>query len=177
MTAELQKKLIEKYPDFFKYLEKYEGPIMPIQFGFECGDGWYWLLDNLMEDIDSYVKNNQKRERVKNKFLRWFVDLNLNRLNYRQAKPFYKLRHYILDHAKTETYDRFGDVYITQIKEKFGTLRFYYNGGNDMISGMVWLAESLSATICEECGSTKNAKTINHYGWLYTRCEECKKTL
>ena len=59
MKKELQSKLLEKYPEFFEYLKEHEGPIIPIQFGFECHDGWYWLIDTLMDTISSYCKNNE----------------------------------------------------------------------------------------------------------------------
>lgn len=60
MKSELQNKLIEKYPKFFDYLKNYDGPIIPIQFGFEVGNGWYWLLDELMGTIYDYCENNNK---------------------------------------------------------------------------------------------------------------------
>lgn len=66
------------------------------------------------------------------------------------------------------------EVTITQIKEKYGSLRFYFTGGNDMVYGMVWLAEDMSEKICEECGSTEGIlKEIN--GWWSTRCKNCRK--
>jgi hypothetical protein len=62
-------------------------------------------------------------------------------------------------------------VVATQVKEKYGTLRFYYSGGDDYVAGMVWLAESMSYDICEECRSTKNVTQTK--GWIYTLCEDC----
>ena len=59
-------------------------------------------------------------------------------------------------------------VVVEQIKEKFGTLRFYYQGGDDFISGAVWLAESLSASMCEECGAP-GKRTSG--GWIKTLCD------
>ena len=56
MRAELQKQLVEKYPEFFEYLKTYDGPLMPMVFGFEHDDGWYDLLDKLMGDIMSHYK-------------------------------------------------------------------------------------------------------------------------
>jgi len=55
-----------------------------------------------------------------------------------------------------------------QVKEKFGTLRFYYHGGDEYISGLVSMAESLSASICEECG---NKGKIRNGGWVRTLCD------
>jgi hypothetical protein len=43
-------------------------------------------------------------------------------------------------------------IKIAQVKEKFGTLRFYYDGGDDQIRGMVEFVEYLSSKICQETG-------------------------
>ena len=43
-------------------------------------------------------------------------------------------------------------VVVTQVKEKFGRLRFHFRGGNDEVRRVVQLAEDLSETICENCG-------------------------
>jgi hypothetical protein len=59
-------------------------------------------------------------------------------------------------------------VTIEQIKEKFGTLRFYYQGGDEFVSGAVWFAESMSGTICEECGSPGKP---TQGGWIQTLCD------
>lgn len=59
-------------------------------------------------------------------------------------------------------------VVAVQVKEKFGTLRFYYAGGDDYISGLVSMAESWSAVACEECGAPG---TQNDGGWIKTLCE------
>jgi hypothetical protein len=59
-------------------------------------------------------------------------------------------------------------VVATQVKEKFGTLRFYYSGGDDVIDGMVRMAESWSAVACEECGAPG---TQNSRGWIKTLCK------
>ena len=60
-------------------------------------------------------------------------------------------------------------VTLDQVKEKFGTLRFYYSGGDDVIDGMVRMAESMSGVTCEECGSP--GKRVGG-GWVTTLCEE-----
>lgn len=60
-------------------------------------------------------------------------------------------------------------VTVDQVKEKFGTLRFYYTGGDDYIDGLVSMAESMSSVICEECGNP--GSTLGR-GWLTTLCEK-----
>ena len=63
-------------------------------------------------------------------------------------------------------------VVALQVKEKYGTLRFYFAGGNDEIRGMVSIAEYLSGSICEVCG--KMDETIGKTkGWIKTICFEC----
>ena len=69
-------------------------------------------------------------------------------------------------------YKQVPQVVATQIKEKFGTLRFYYDGGDDVIGGMVSMAESWSAVACEECGVPG---TQNSRGWIKTLCETHRK--
>lgn len=61
-------------------------------------------------------------------------------------------------------------VVISQIKEKFGGLRFYYQGGGDKIDGMVRMAESWAEHHCEQCGAP--GKIRNSTGWLKTLCDE-----
>lgn len=60
-------------------------------------------------------------------------------------------------------------VVVEQIKEKFGGLRFYYQGGDDYISGLVAMAESVADGLCEECGSIG---TRRNGGWIRTLCNK-----
>ena len=64
------------------------------------------------------------------------------------------------------------NVEATQIKEKFGGLRFYYNGGDEFIEGLTWMAEAISYRTCEECGSPG---TPNSTGWIKTLCPPCRE--
>lgn len=60
-------------------------------------------------------------------------------------------------------------VTVEQIKEKFGGLRFYYQGGDDEISGMVRMAESWADVACEECGGIGKRRSG---GWIRTLCDK-----
>lgn len=62
-------------------------------------------------------------------------------------------------------------VKFTQIKEKFGGLRLYYNGGDDYVSGLVAMAETMSYKICEFCGDRGYP---NNKGWIRTLCDKCR---
>ena len=61
------------------------------------------------------------------------------------------------------------EVVARQIKEKFGGLRFYYDGGDAFIRGAVTFAEQLSYHICEMCGAPGK---LRHKSWLQTLCNE-----
>ena len=63
-------------------------------------------------------------------------------------------------------------VEFTQIKEKYGLLRIYYQGGNDMVADIINRAEQESAITCEECGSKEKVKQSK--GWIYTECKLCR---
>ena len=65
-------------------------------------------------------------------------------------------------------------VCISQIKEKFGTLRFYINGGNDAVYDLIDKAEQESGEICEECGTKEGVTTEG--GWILTLCKKCRKS-
>jgi len=60
-------------------------------------------------------------------------------------------------------------VVVTQIKEKFGGLRFYYDGGNEYIDGLVSMAESWADYTCETCGEPARKKTT---GYIKTVCDK-----
>jgi hypothetical protein len=59
-------------------------------------------------------------------------------------------------------------VKVLQVKEKFGGLRFYYEGGNEYVHGLVDMTESMSESTCEECGAPGQKRGS---GWIKTLCE------
>jgi hypothetical protein len=61
---------------------------------------------------------------------------------------------------------------ITDIKEKYAGLRYYINGGDDVIDDLIEKAEDASYTICEQCGNPGEVMTRGY--WLSTRCLEHK---
>lgn len=63
---------------------------------------------------------------------------------------------------------------ITQIKEKFGGLRFYIDGGDDVVYGYIQFAEHVANSTCEFCGS--NVAVRKSQGWITTACSSCIDT-
>jgi len=61
---------------------------------------------------------------------------------------------------------------LTQIKEKFGTLRVYSYCSTDIIQDVILDAEIKSSTTCEECGQPGK---LRNGSWLRTLCDLHKK--
>lgn len=61
-------------------------------------------------------------------------------------------------------------IHAVQVKQKFGQLRFYVDGGNNIQHSLISIAEARSATICEECG--EEGKIVSTGGWLRTVCDK-----
>lgn len=62
---------------------------------------------------------------------------------------------------------------VTQVKEKFGTLRFYTNWTNGDIEFLIHVAEDRSSWTCEYCGAP--GKMRNERRWLRTLCNDCNR--
>lgn len=56
----------------------------------------------------------------------------------------------------------------SQVKEKFGTLRFYLSSGTDEMYAITDKAERQSSKTCEVCGRPGK---LRGRGWLYTACK------
>ena len=59
----------------------------------------------------------------------------------------------------------------TQVKEKFGQLRFYAQGGTARTWELLRAAEATSATICEHCGIASHRRGRDRF--ITTFCDRC----
>lgn len=69
------------------------------------------------------------------------------------------------------------DYRLVQVKEKFGTLRIYFDTETDSykdMEGLVDKAETDSGKVCEWCGKEAD-QMREHGGWWKTLCVECHK--
>jgi hypothetical protein len=154
MKKELDEQLCSKYPKIF--VDRH-GNMMETAmcWGFDIGDGWYNIIDQLCFEIQSHLdwKNDKSRNYVP--VYRWYNIIG-------------HLRNFLNRFKKRQ---QIAQVVATQVKEKFGTLRFYYAGGDDVVDGMLRMAEAMSSVTCEECG---NPGKVEGMGWLKARCASCK---
>lgn len=65
------------------------------------------------------------------------------------------------------------DGEVAQVKQKFGTLRFYIGAGSDEIYDAISEAERESAKTCEDCGEPGKLRTKRY--WLETLCDDCEE--
>lgn len=174
MRDELDAKLVAKYPTIFKnrFASMQETCMC---WGFECGDGWYDILDSLCGQIDNHVKWKRKQRAYDLKRARATKkgrDTLIKFLSggHRQPSEWEIERaDEILQNGDKEVTPYVAHVVAQQVKEKFGGLRFYYHGGDDEVSGMVRMAESWAARTCETCGERG---TLRHGGWIRTLCDK-----
>jgi hypothetical protein len=177
MKNELDQQLCEKFPKLFK--NRYgDMTTTAMCWGFECGDGWYEIINSLCSNIQHYIDQNRKHRANAiqyNRVLSRAIDGDTRGLVWWHSWPTptehtYKSVEQNLANPRFRTIpDIVTQVTVDQVKEKFGTLHFYYSGGDDYIRGLVHMAESISETTCEECG---NQGKIRMDGWIRTLCEE-----
>ena len=72
-------------------------------------------------------------------------------------------------------------VRVLQVKQKFGSLCFYYKEGKKIecraeIRDLVYLAQSTSTGICEVCGSFEFVSTDTGL-YVQALCRKCRKKL
>lgn len=70
------------------------------------------------------------------------------------------LENHLTEDLPTELQD---DIYATQVKQKFGSLRFYMSHETPFVKGAVYLAEKQSKYTCEICGNLGSVRTIRSY--------------
>lgn len=151
MTPELDQHIREKYPLIFA--ERCEMSV---------GDGWYDIIDMLCANIQNRIDNTaQQREWA----IKWNEDVNDPDYDWSDKASF-------IEREEREVPALIEQVVATQIKEKFGTLRFYYQGGDEYIRGLEAMAESMTSRICEDCGSPGFARSTEKQRWVRVLCDK-----
>lgn len=69
-------------------------------------------------------------------------------------------------------------VEFVQIKEKFGALRAYCDGGDEGgVRLLIRSAEDKSYGVCEHCGTDVNSGQTSLKGWIRTLCNPCREKI
>jgi hypothetical protein len=122
--------LVADFPQLYAS-RNVRAPLVPLAFGFECGDGWERLIRDLSQNLELLNEN----------------------------APMW--------------------VEAVQVKEKFGTLRFYVDIAGDkpwrdLIYYLIDYAEVRSSWTCESCGEPGKARGGS---WVRTLCDSCHEEL
>ena len=179
MKQELDKLLCEKYPKMMVNRNK-DMKETCMCWGFECGDGWFNILNQLMSQIQHHIDWKEKQRAGAIKYNEMAAQAKAGNFDLfeetMKALPNDEYKEKRLAEIVAGDFrpvpESIPQVTLDQVKEKFGTLRFYYQGGDDYISGMVSLAESMTAVTCENCG---NLGSCRGGGWIHTYCEPCEE--
>lgn len=180
MSPEHDKQLCEKYPRIFV---NRNAPATEscMHWGFECGDGWHGLIDTLCEAIEcvwstSIEVTEEDALSLGIQPTQWKLKSNGDHFPFEEPKNFYFFE------VKAP------QVVASQVKEKFGSLRFYYSTVycqknqklvetrrypelqeinekfENYIAGIVHFAEVASARTCEVSGDQGSIHVRK--GWL-----------
>lgn len=63
---------------------------------------------------------------------------------------------------------------LIQIKQKFGSLRYYVGQTTPQMQDLITWAEEASAKICELCGKSSTPKRYDRGGWMMSLCDSCR---
>lgn len=136
--------LVQDHPDLFeKCDDEYFG----------IGNGWY----NIVRILCGFISHDVNQARY--------------RLNYALKNPEAKMPP--IAELEATLAKAIEDLpVIDQVKEKFGSLRFYVSGGSKEIDNYISFAEAMSHVTCEECGAPGEKRND---GWVKTLCDKHHK--
>lgn len=183
MNRELDAQLVKDHPLLFAS-RRAGMRTTAMCWGFECGDGWYELLKEAADKLEPMCREIYEKEAAREKpyykyirnavtpFARWPKPFNV--VGSLIWKALYKTVDFIQPNVYGNAIYYFGEppCRASQVKEKFGTLRFYMTSQTQEMDVVIKEAERKSAITCEQCG--KKGKLYSK-GWCYTACAVCNK--
>lgn len=167
MKKELKDQLVAKYPKIFSKTHP------------SVGDGWYDLIDRLCMTIQAWIDSLEQSHK--------YAIENNELITSCQAGDFAVFNERMKYHTNPEVVEKYRQrlingeeplmavppepkqVVAVQVKEKFGGLRFYIDGGDSYAHGVIDMAERMSYKICEICGQPGR---VRGPGWHVTVCEQ-----
>jgi hypothetical protein len=176
MNEENTRKLLKRFPVLYQdyYSSMMESAMC---WGFDHLDGWFpiiWQLSLAIEEELGYSFLYKKWLLFKRRFFRRW-NAAIYKLSPPTREPFKgttvkEFRHQL----GLKRFVHFPDTgfKVSQVKEKYGTLRFYTNYVWGHTDTYIELAEILSAHVCEECGEPGK---LYPGGWCITQCSDCRK--
>lgn len=179
MIRDQYSNLVKDFPRIFNTANS--GPTPFALFSFEVSDGWYTPIRSACSLIQGHIDQTRK-ERARalwyNRILKRGLAGDTRGLakwfSYDGCTPDYtqeQVARALSNATPMPVGEACPQVVASQVKEKFGGLRFYYNGGDDTVDGIIRMAEAWTGQTCETCG---NPGTLGGNGWLTTLCKKCR---
>lgn len=138
--------IIEKYPKIF---QDYEGNPGKVNW-YGVPVGWLPIIDRLCHCIQRYCDSTK----------------SVPNPDYVEGSTYKR------DDETTHRYKQEPrpQVKCVQMKEKLGGLRFYTEGHDDRVEGMINMAEHLANNTCESCSTEED---LGYQGWIKVKCRKC----
>lgn len=157
--------LQRNFPQMFKYGDMGTGPV-----------GWSQIVIQLTIEIYRTAKRLRDARRqalVYNRVLRRGLAGDISGLEwfYKKSRMIYRgdpVAEALLEAEYLPVPEPAPWPQVEQIKEKFGSLRYYVSGLPDGLDSAVNLAERLSEYTCQQCGAP--GKTRDE-GWITVLCD------
>lgn len=163
-----------EYDMFIERLEtSYPQAFKNVYCGISINEGWYHIIEALCNNIQHHIKWRREmraRDLRQNRALKQGRDAVIKFVsNGGSVRTWDEDRADVLiANGPIEPTKAVRHISVHQIKEKFGGLRFYYDGGDKEVHGMVRMAEAWANFTCEKCG---NLGTRRGGGWIRTLCD------
>lgn len=123
-------------------------------FELSIGDGWFDIVDVLCGLLSYDVEHEQSK------------------LKYAMENPNAKFVVPIseIEEKLVEAIEKMPT--LSQIKEKFGTMRFYVDGGTPEMHNYITFAEAMTSRTCEVCGAPGKSRSGE---WIRVLCDKHKR--
>ena len=162
MNRHYDRYLVKKYAPMFR--DRYgDMRTTAMCWGFECGDGWFHIINNLCGLICAkWLRAKENYDEIKGRIglrqFEWAGDKEWNNIVTEE----------MIAKAKARMHEEYEKIpVVTQVKEKYGGLRFYVHGATEEQYAMIHFAEAMSYETCDVCGDKGKP---NRGGWITTRC-------
>jgi len=164
MNRHYDRYLVKKYAPMFR--DRYgDMRTTAMCWGFETGDGWFNIINTLCGLICSdwlYAKEQYD-----------YLQTRVGKSKYdfgkeHEGKDIVTEDNVAKAKANMDEEEEKIPV-VTQVKEKYGGLRFYVHGATGEQYALIQFAESMSYRTCEVCGDRGRS---NGGGWIQVRCKK-----
>lgn len=163
-----------KYTEFIKRLEDtYPQAMRNVYCGISIDEGWYHIVERLVAQMRHHVKwkrERRARDLLLNRAIKRGRDAVTQYVTKGKVPSMYdeeRVNEY-MEAGLVEPTPRVNHIEIHQVKEKFGGLRFYFQGGDEFCRGLCDMAEEWASCTCEICGERGTARPG---GWVKSLCD------